>query len=125
VLFGLFALLALVLLAAGIYGVMSFQVAQRTHEIGIRMALGAERRGVIGMVLSRGMRLAAFGIAIGLVGALITSGITGAMLYRVSPLSPLSIVATGVLLALVGLLSSTAPALRATAVDPIRAMQAE
>jgi putative ABC transport system permease protein len=125
ILFGLFALLALILVATGIYGVMSYNVEHRTHEIGIRMALGAERNRVLKLVLGRGFKLSIIGIVIGLGGALITSGITGMILYQVSPLAPLSIVTTSLLLVAVGLISSFIPALRATTVDPIKAIQTE
>jgi len=124
-LIGLFALLAMILVAAGIYGVMSFHVTHRTHEIGIRMALGAESNRVLKLIISRSFRLSLLGIAIGLGGALATSSITGSILYQVSPLTPLSIIVTGLLLTTVGLLSSFIPALRATMVDPVRAIQTD
>lgn len=124
-LFGLFAMLALMLVAAGIYGVMSFHVAHRTHEIGIRMALGAERNRVLRLVIGQGFRLSMVGIAVGLGGSLATASITSSLLFQVSPLNLLSIVGTGLLLTIIGLFSTFIPALRAMVVDPVRAIQTE
>jgi putative ABC transport system permease protein len=124
-LIGLFAVVALILVAAGIYGVMSYQVAETTHEMGIRMALGAETRGIVGLVLGRGIRLCLLGIGFGLVGAFAVARVTASMLYEVSPTHPLSVAGVGTLLALVALAASLIPALRATSVDPVTALRTE
>jgi putative ABC transport system permease protein len=124
-LFGSFAALALVLAVVGLYGVLSYVVAQQTREIGVRMALGATRRDVIGMVLYRGLRLAATGAAVGLVLAFGLARAVAGMLYGVSPADPVTF--TGVPLVLVGVaaLACYVPARRAVRVDPVVALRAE
>ncbi|NIM51814.1 MAG: FtsX-like permease family protein [Gemmatimonadales bacterium] len=124
-LFGLFALVALCLIAAGAYGVMAFDVARRTHEIGVRAAMGASRKSIVRLVLSRGFRLSLFGVTLGLGGAVATARITGSLLYQVGPLNVVSVSLTMGFLALVGLLASTVPAVRAASVDPVRALHSE
>src|SRR5437870_8921886 len=110
---GIFAALALILAAVGIYGVMSYSVAQRIHEIGIRMALGAGRRDVLGTVMGDGMRLAVAGVAVGLLGGLaMTRGMSG-LLYGVRPADPLTFVAVSLTLASVAVVASYIPARRA------------
>jgi putative ABC transport system permease protein len=118
-----FAGIALVLAVIGIYGVISYTVNQRTHEIGIRMALGAQRSDVIGRVLRQGVVLAALGIAIGAVGSFAMARGMTVLLHEVSPTDPLTFVAVAVILAAVALLGSWLPARRAAAVDPVVALR--
>ncbi len=122
---GLFALVALFLIAAGTYGVMTFHVAQRTNEIGIRMALGADRRGLLGMVLGRSLRLALIGIGLGIMGAVGLSGFTRSLLYGVPPLHPLFVGGVGFFLVAMALVAAVAPARRAVRIDPVEAMRRE
>jgi putative ABC transport system permease protein len=124
-LLSLFGLVALVLASVGVYGVLAYAVAQRTQEVGIRMALGADRTRVRGMVLRDGMRLVAWGLALGLVGALALGGVLASQLYGVSPRDPETILAVTAVLLGAGLAASLLPAWRATRVDPVRAMRTE
>ncbi len=121
----LFALTALVLAALGIYGVISYLVSERTHEIGIRLALGAERRNILRMVLRQGLRLAVAGAAAGLVGALIVSHLMAGLLYGVRPTDPLTFASVALLLVGVALLACYIPARRAIRVDPLVALRHE
>ena len=125
VLLALFAATALLLSASGIYGVMAYFVTQRTHEIGIRLALGASRRDVVGMVLGQGVRLAAAGVTAGVIGALLVTRAIAALLYDVSPRDPWTLTALSVTLTAVALLACYVPARRATRIDPIRALRYE
>ena len=118
-----FALLAVVLAAVGLYGVIAYSVIQQTHEIGIRMALGAEPRAVSRMVVKHGMVLTLLGIAVGLAGAFALTRLLSDMLYGVQPSDPTSFLAVFLLLAAVGLLASYIPARRATKVDPMVALR--
>ena len=118
-----FAGIALLLAVIGIYGVISYSVNQRTHEIGIRMALGAQRADVIGRVLRQGLVLAALGIAIGALGSFAMARGMATLLHEVSPTDPLTFVAVAVILALVAVLGSWLPARRAAAVDPVVALR--
>lgn len=124
-LLSLFGVLALVLAAVGVYGVLAYAVAQRTTEVGIRMALGAERGHVRGMVLRDGARLVGLGLAVGLVGALALSGALASQLFGVSPRDPVVMAGVAGGLLVVGLVASFVPAWRATRVDPVTAMRGE
>jgi len=122
---GTFAGLALLLAAVGIYGVISYAVAQRTRELGVRMALGATRAQVMSLVLSQGAILAAAGVAIGVVGALALSRILASLLVGVSATDPTTFVGVPLVIALVAIVASLLPARRATRVDPVVAMRTE
>ncbi len=121
----LFACIALLLTAVGLYGVMAYAVAQRTHEIGVRMALGASRPAVLRMILERGAILTVTGIAIGVVGALALASVIKSLLYEIPPRDPMTYVTVCVTLGAVALLASYIPALRATKVDPMFALRYE
>ncbi|MGH9735636.1 MAG: ADOP family duplicated permease [Candidatus Acidiferrales bacterium] len=122
---GAFAVLALILAAIGIYGTISYSVARRMHEFGIRMALGASRSAVLTLVLGRGLVLVAFGLAIGIAGAIGLTRDIASELYGVTPTDPATFVAVALLLALVALLACYIPARRATRVDPVIALRHE
>lgn len=124
-LLGLFAGMALVLSAAGLYGVISYLVAQRTREIGVRLALGAQMRDVIGLVMRQGALLTGLGIAFGLLGALAVTGLLESLLYEVSARDPLTYAAIAGLLALVALFATFLPARRASRVDPMVTIRTE
>jgi ABC-type antimicrobial peptide transport system permease subunit len=115
----------LLLAAIGIYGVISFGVAQRTQEIGVRVALGAQHRHVLGMVVGHGVRLTAIGVGVGLVGAFGITRVLSSLLWGVSASDPLSFAGVAIFLTLVAALASYLPARRATAVDPIIALRSE
>ncbi|MGA9587558.1 MAG: FtsX-like permease family protein, partial [Terracidiphilus sp.] len=125
VLFGGFALVALLLAAIGIYGVMSFAVSQRSHEIGVRMALGARRSEVVMLIVRGGMRLALLGIAIGVAGAYGLGRIMQSTLYGVESADVNSLPAVAALLFTVAVLACWIPARRAARVDPMQALRAE
>jgi predicted permease len=117
--------LALVLAMVGIYGVMSFLVAQQTHEIGVRTALGAQRVDTVRMVVREGMGLAILGVLIGLIGALASTRVLSSSLYGIKPTDPLTFVCVSLLLLGVALLACWLPARRAAKVDPMEALRAE
>jgi putative ABC transport system permease protein len=122
---GLFAAVALFLAAVGIYGVVAYSVTQRTQEIGLRMAVGAERGDVLTLIVGGGMKLALCGVAIGLAGALGTSRLIDTMLFGVTAVDPMSYAATAALLLAIATLACYVPARRALRVDPIIAMRQE
>jgi predicted permease len=124
-LLGIFAGIALVLSAAGLYGVISYLVAQRTREIGVRVALGAQKWDVIGLVMRQGAALAAAGIVLGLLGALAFTRVLESLLYGVSARDPLTYAALAALFAAVALVATWLPAERASKVDPILAIRNE
>jgi putative ABC transport system permease protein len=121
----IFAAVALLLAAVGIYGVISYSVTQRTREIGIRMALGAPRAGVLRMVVGQAMALAAAGVVIGGISALLLTRLMRNLLFSIQPTDPLTFVAVAVVLCAVAALASYVPGLRATRVDPVVALRAE
>jgi len=122
---GAFAALALVLSFVGIYGVMSYAVTERIHEIGVRTALGAQRRDIFRLFVASGMRLAAIGLVVGTVGALLATRAMTGLLFGVSAGDPLTYLAIAALLALAAFAACYVPARRALAVDPIVALRYE
>jgi predicted permease len=124
-LLGLFAALALGLAAVGIYGVLSYAVAQRTAEIGVRMSLGARTADILRIVVGQGMKLSLLGLLLGLLGALATTRLIGGLLFGVSPTDPATFAAVASLLFFTGLGACALPALRASRVDPVIALRAE
>jgi putative ABC transport system permease protein len=124
-LLGAFAAIALALAAVGIYGVLSYLVSQRTHEIGIRLAIGADRRQVLRMILRQGITLALGGIVVGLVGAFALTRVMATLLYQVKPSDPATFAAVPLALIAVAAIASYLPALRATRVSPMNALRME
>jgi putative ABC transport system permease protein len=120
---GVFAAVAMLLSAIGIYGVISYSVAQRTQEIGIRIALGAQVRDVLQLVIGQGMKLALIGISVGIAGALALTRVLSDLLFNVSVTDPLTFAGVSALLALVALLACYIPARRAVNVDPMIALR--
>jgi ABC-type antimicrobial peptide transport system permease subunit len=124
-LLGGFAALAMVLASIGLYGVMSYMVTQRSRELGVRVALGANTRDVLGLVLGQGAKLALLGVVIGLAASFAVTRVMTNMLFNVSATDPLTFVVISLLLISVALVASYLPARRATKVDPIVALRAE
>ena len=124
-LLGSFGAFTLLLASIGIYGVISYSVAQRTQEIGIRLTLGAQRRNVFGMILNQGARLAGLGMAIGLILAFGVTRLMSSFLFGVQPADPLTFAAVCALLLAVAFLACYIPARRATRVDPLTALRYE
>jgi ABC-type antimicrobial peptide transport system permease subunit len=123
--FGLFGTLGSLLAAVGLAGVLSFVVAQRTRELGVRIALGAQRRDVLALVLGEGSRLVGIGVAVGLAAGAAATRFFASVLYGVSPLDPVVYAVMAMTLGAVGLLAMYVPARRATRVDPVVALRAE
>ena len=124
-LFGIFSGIALVLATAGIYGVMAYFVTQRTREIGVRIALGAQWRDVLKLILKSGMALVTIGLTIGLAGALALTRLMTTLLFEVSPTDPITFGVVSLCVVLATLLACYIPARRATKVDPLIALRYE
>jgi ABC-type antimicrobial peptide transport system permease subunit len=124
-LLAIFAALAPVLAAVGIYGVMSYSVAQQTREIGIRIAFGAQRRDVLRMTVKEGLKLVGAGLLIGLISAIVLTRVIESLLFGVSATDPVTFAIICVVLLMVAALASYIPALRATTVDPMVALRAQ
>ena len=124
-LLGFFSVLALALAALGLYGVIAFTVVQRTQEIGIRMAIGAQRRDVLGLIVGGGLRLVGVGLLIGLTGAFALTRVLTSLLFGVTAHDPVVFAGNATLLILIGILACVIPALRATRVNPIVALRTE
>jgi len=122
-LFTFFGLLGLALAAVGIYSMLSYAVARRTHEIGIRMALGAGRGDVLGMMLAMGARLVGIGLVIGLVGALTLARFLRSAVFQVPETDPVALLGVAFVLSVVGLMACLLPAQRAARVDPMSALR--
>ncbi len=124
-LFGLFAAVALVLAAVGIYGVISYSISQRTEELGIRMAIGADSGDVLKLVMIQGAKLAGSGVDVGLLGAVALSRVMASQLYGVSARDPRIFFGVAMVLALVASAATYLPAVRASRIDPVVALQSE
>jgi putative ABC transport system permease protein len=125
IMFAVFGAIALLLAAVGVYGVLSYSVSQRTQEIGVRVALGAERRDVMRLVVGHGLKLAGLGVGFGLLGAAGITPVIASQLYNISASDPASFAGVALFLSAVALIASYVPARRATAVDPLIALRNE
>ena len=125
ILLGTFAALALLLAAVGLYGVLTYNVGQRTREIGVRIALGAPPSSVVTLILRQGLKLAALGLSIGLFASLGLTQFLSRLLYETSPFDPLSFGAVVVVLVAIGAIACWLPSRRAARVDPMTALRAE
>jgi ABC-type antimicrobial peptide transport system permease subunit len=125
ILLGALAVLAMTLACVGIYGVMAYLVTQQNHEIGIRVALGADSRNILGLVLGRGAKWTATGVGIGIAGAFFVTRLMRSLLFGVSPFDPLTFAAVTFTLAVVALAACYIPARRASRVDPMLALRFE
>jgi ABC-type antimicrobial peptide transport system permease subunit len=124
-LLGFFAANGLWMAVLGLYGVMAYLALQRTQEIGVRMALGANRHDILWMVAAEGLRLIALGTAIGLISALCVTRMLSSLLYEVGPRDPAAIAGSAILLALAAMAATLVPAMRAMRVDPVEALRSE
>jgi ABC-type antimicrobial peptide transport system permease subunit len=124
-LFTIFAALAVILGAVGVYGVISYSVAQRTSEIGVRMALGAQRSDIQALILGQGTRIAILGVGIGLIGAAALTRVMTTLLYGVSATDPATFVAVAILLMMIAIAACYLPARRAVRLDPLVALRYE
>jgi ABC-type antimicrobial peptide transport system permease subunit len=120
-----FAAIALVIATMGLYATMSYTVASRTREFGVRLALGASGQSLLGLVLGQGLKLASIGIAIGVVGAVAATRVMRSMLFDVAPGDPLTIGVVGIAICLVAIAAGVIPARRAMGVDPVRSLREE
>jgi putative ABC transport system permease protein len=124
-LLGIFAGVALLLASIGIYGAVAYTVEQRTGEIGVRMALGAQTRDVLSLVVNQGMKPVVSGLALGIIATFALGRLIAAQLYQISPHDPFLLGAAAIVLAIAALLACLIPARRATLVDPIQALRTE
>jgi putative ABC transport system permease protein len=124
-LISLLTAIAFILTAVGIYGIISYSVSHRTHEIGIRLALGARPADIMRMIISHGLTVALFGIAIGLAAAFALTRFIRSLLYEVSPTDPLTFIAMPIVIAVVVIAATSIPARRATKVDPMSSLRYE
>jgi putative ABC transport system permease protein len=124
-LLSLFAVIALALAAVGLYGVLAYLVTQRTREIGVRIALGAQKQNVLSLVIGQGMKLALVGVGVGVLVALALTRVLRSLLYDVKPTDPPTFVAVSLLLVAIALIACWLPARRAAKVDPMEALRYE